>query len=121
MVEGVNMCFAKYITMIVAPIVFFAAVPAFAVGRCPDTADRLQDFAYCLAPLPGGYGARYIGTYADLDDDHQELLTSMQTMPVIPPQVMPVSPMMYPFYPYYAMMGAYYNPYFSVRVAIPPY
>lgn len=85
-------------------------MPAFAVGGCPQSADRLADFRRCLAPMQGKLGMRYVGTQYELDEDHTELLAAMHRTNVVPPQVMPgavgITNPMYPFYPYYPITGA---------------
>lgn len=90
--------------------------PAFAAGGCPKSADNLQAFARCMAPLPGGMGMRYIGTMADLDEDHRELLNAMHATQVVPPQVHNgMAGVVNPYSMFYPMIGAtaYIGSYYS--------
>ncbi|HPQ80735.1 MAG TPA: hypothetical protein PLZ86_03315 [bacterium] len=87
-----------------AAIAFVALIFAFsgearAAGGCPQSADNLQEFAGCLAPVKGTVGMVYKGTLASLDGDHRQLLNSMNRGPVVPPQVVVPYPMYgSPFY-----------------------
>lgn len=73
--------------LMIAAVMFMGMAEVRAAGGCPESADRLEDFAGCLMPVQGG--ARYRGTMANLDRDHQMLLAAMERNPGVPPQVMP--------------------------------
>ena len=77
-----------------------------AAGGCPQSAENLQAFAGCLAPVRGTISMVYKGTAANLDQDHQALLAAMQRNPGVPPQVMPTYTVAQPY-------GGYYNPFNS--------
>lgn len=98
------------ISAFVVMALFLAHIsPARAAGGCPQSADRLEAYASCLAPVPG-YGMRYRGTAADLDEDHREVMAIMSSSSMVPPQnhngmtgVVTTNP----FYPVgYSMAGA---------------
>jgi hypothetical protein len=83
-------------------IVFVASAEAMAAGGCPQSAEHLQAFANCLAPVRGTVAMVYKGTLANLDPDNAAFLNTMQRTAVVPPQVIPS----YPTYSPYA-----YNPF----------
>lgn len=111
----------------------------FAVGGCPQSADRLQDFAGCVVQTRGGAVLGSSSGYgAHLDDDHRELMGAMSANSGVPPQVMPVSgpiinapfmPMYYPIYPIYPVKrGSVWlytsygvNPYINMLYSAPLY
>lgn len=83
-------------------LIFAFSIDAAAAGGCPQSADNLQAFAGCLAPVKGTVAMVYKGTLANLDEDHRELLDAMNRNPGVPPQV--VVP-----YPMYG--SSFYNPF----------
>jgi hypothetical protein len=52
-------------------------------GYCPETADKLEDFKGCMAPMRGAIGTVYRGTAADMNgESHRALLNSMAQTPM---------------------------------------
>ena len=81
----------KRIYLIFFLLILFISSSALAAGGCPDSAERLEDFAGCMVPMPNGSGMLYRGTLASLHGDgHQALMQAMHTQPVVPPHPMPV-------------------------------
>jgi len=87
-------------------IILFAASLAHAGGRCPQRADRLEDFANCMVPMRGEVGTVYRGTLADMSGDaHSNLMRVMHNAPVVPPHTMPSSYTPVPFGMWNSMMA----------------
>jgi hypothetical protein len=65
---------------------------ALAQAPCPDRANRLEDFAYCMRPFPNGKGQVLIRSAAGGGMDHHTaaLMSSMQRT-VSMPQTYPVA------------------------------
>lgn len=109
--------------------IFASCGPAFAAGGCPDAANDLKAFARCMMPAPNIGGTRYIGTMADLDGHHLQLMQSMRNTQLVPPQTVPYST----YSPLAPMLGAtaylsgvygrnpaFWN-YWTLRMAMPMY
>lgn len=128
----------KIIIILIFTLIIISS-EALAGGGCPQTADRLEEFAGCLVQTRSGAVPRgsSSGLGAHMDDDHRELLGAMAANSGVPPQVMPPSapiigapfmPVNY-FYPIYPATGAniwFYtgsglNPYVTVRYSVPLY
>lgn len=86
--------------------VLLSAHVVHAGGGCPDRANRLEDFAGCMAPMRGEMGTVYRGTLADVNGDaHSNLMWAMHNAPVVPPHVMPPSPSPVPLGMWSSMMA----------------
>ena len=102
----------KILSGIIVLICLFAANTALAGGGCPQSGDNLQAFAGCMAPLKGQVGTRYVGTMADMDEAHHQLVSTMQNQAVVPPHVMPSAGRIIssPYMPYYSYLPTPYLP-----------
>jgi hypothetical protein len=127
--------------IVLALLVSFSAL---ANPPCPQSANRLEDFALCMRPFPNGRG-QYLVSYSSggMDNHTAQLMNSLNYTPLVAPHVYPavsaVSFMsnmavamayvkkhpwdypyygsFYPFYPFY-MFRAY--PYAYVGVGVGP-
>ncbi|HPW45841.1 MAG TPA: hypothetical protein PKU96_05670 [bacterium] len=85
-------------------ILLFGSVELYAGGGCPKVTNRLEDFAGCMAVMPGNNGTMYRGTRYDMENNsHAGVIHAMNSVPVVPPQVIvPPAPYMgigYGIYP----------------------
>lgn len=109
------MRYRSTIALLVGLAAFIFVPSAFAAGGCPESADRLEGFAGCIAQSRGGAVLRS-GSYmqAHLDSDHKALIAAMERNSGLPPQVVPgmqgiLTTSYYPFYyypGYYPASGA---------------
>lgn len=82
----------KTSSLIAAAVAFlltvFGSVELYAGGGCPKVANRLEDFAGCMAVMPGNDGTMYRGTRYDMENNsHAGVMQAMHSVPVVPPQV----------------------------------
>jgi hypothetical protein len=69
-----------------------AAASAIANPPCPQSADRLEDFAVCMKPYPNGRGQVLVGYAAGGMDNHTAALMNSMHRTVSMPQVIPTVP-----------------------------
>lgn len=123
-------------------LTLLASFSALANPPCPQSANRLEDFAVCMRPFPNGRGQYLVNTSSGGIDNHTaQLMNSMNYTTTVAPQVYPAvsavslmsnmavamayvkrHPWGYPyygsFYPFSYMYGAYPSAY--IRVGIGP-
>ena len=111
----------------------FAAASAIANPPCPQSADRLEEFAVCMKPYPNGRGQVLVGYAPGAMDNHTAaLMNSMNTVSM--PQVHPSVPSAITFtsnmilaatigakYPYNWGLGFYPGMYWGIGMGMPSY
>lgn len=81
----------RLIYLIPVIVLLLAAQTANAQARCPIRADRLEDFARCMAPMRGTIGTTTVYSSGKYDRDNAQLVSAMMRSQVVQPHVVPPS------------------------------
>jgi len=79
------------INIVIAAALFSSAI-VLATPPCPERANRLEDFAYCMRPFPNGRGQVLIKNTSGQMDEHTAALMASMDREVTAPQVYPSIP-----------------------------